>query len=60
MPVVNDWIASAASRTSHKKARGSRCKNSNAVAVDAVQHVGVARGTGLHLVHAPSWAALNP
>ena len=50
----NDWIASAASRTSHKKARGSRCINGLAVAVDAVQHIGVAHRTGLHQIHAPA------
>src|SRR5664279_5128011 len=52
IPAVNAWIAKAASRTSHKKARGSRCIDGFAVAVDAGQHVGVAHSTRLYQINA--------
>lgn len=40
-------MASAASRTSHKKARGSRYLDQLAIAVDAGQHIGFAQRGGL-------------
>src|SRR5664279_5574764 len=52
IPAVKAWIAKAASLTSHKKARGSRCIDCFAVAVDAGQHVGVAHGTWLYQIYA--------